>query len=206
MAGPVGVEIPGGGQQREAGDTARLARRQCHGERAAHAITHHRRRPARAFGEEGERALEARDIGRGVEPALLVVERSPVDEVGPETLRRHAAQQALLGGEVEHLPAIDQRRHHQHRPCAARAGGAMRGAVVEQPRIAFAPHRRRILQRAMDRVLTIGEHAVGQPMHAPRNLAAERALEFARTVPGFEGGNLGQQGRDGLRHGALRND
>ena len=63
VAGAVGVEVPGRGQQREAGDATRLARGQRHGERAAHAVAHHRRRPARALGDEGERAFEARDIG-----------------------------------------------------------------------------------------------------------------------------------------------
>ena len=47
---------------------------------------------------------------------------------------------------------------------AALARRAMRGAVVEQPRVAFAPHRRRIVESAMDRMPAIGQHAVGQPL------------------------------------------
>ena len=40
-------------------------------------------------------------------------------------------------------------------------------------------------------VLAIGQHAVGQPVHAARDLALKRLLELARTCPGFEGCDLG---------------
>ena len=198
------MKIPGRRQQGKAGHAPRPARRQRHGERAAHAIAHHRRRPAGALGEEGERALEAGDVGRGVEPPLLVVRCPPVDEIGPESSGGHGAQQALLGGEVEHFPAIDQRRYDQHRAGAPDAGRAMGGAVVEQARVALAPYGRRILQRAVDRVLAIGEHPVGQPMHAPRDLAPQRLFESASAGPGFQGGDLRQQCGDGLRCLGLR--
>jgi hypothetical protein len=50
-------------------------------------------------------------------------------------------------------------------------------------------------------VLTVGKHAIGQAMHAARNLAVERALEFAGAGLRLEGRDLGQERRDRLRDG-----
>ena len=48
----------------------------------------------------------------------------------------------------------------------------------------------------MDGVPAIGQHAVGQPLHAARDLAMKRCLELAGACPCFQGGDLGQEGRD----------
>ena len=193
------MEVPRRRHQREAGDTARPARGQCDRERAAHAVAQHRRRPARAFGNERQGPFEARDVGRGVEAALLFVGRAPVDEIGPQSLRRHGAQQALLGGEVEHFPAVDQRRHDQHGPRPAPTRRAMGGTVVEQARVAFAPDGGRLVQRAVDLVALIGEDAVGQAPHAPQDLALQRLFEFAGASLRLEGADLRQQRRQRFR-------
>ncbi len=177
MAGLVGVEVPGGGEQGEAGDTARPARGKRHGKRATHAVSHHRRRTAGSPADEPGRTFEALDIGREVESTLLGIGRAPVDEVWPQAFGRHGAQQALLGGEIEHFPAIDQRRHHQHGARAAPAGGAMGGAVVEQARVALAPDGGRILEVAVDRMVAIGEHALGQATQPAADLAMEGSFE-----------------------------
>ena len=45
----------------------------------------------------------------------------------------------------------------------------------------------------MDRVLAIGQHAVGQPTHAAGDLAMQSGFELAGAGLGFEGGDLRQE-------------
>jgi hypothetical protein len=51
----------------------------------------------------------------------------------------------------------------------------------------------------MDRVLAIGQYAVGQPAHAADDLLVQRAFELAGAGLGFEGGYFRQKGRDRFR-------
>ncbi len=193
VAGLVGMEIPRRSEQRQPGDPARPALGERHAQRAAHAIAHDHRRPARAPGDEGQRPLEAGHVSREVEAPLLGIRRAPIDQVGPQAFGRHSAQQALVGGEVEHLPTIDQRRHDQHGPRAALSRRAMRRTIVEQLRIAFAPHRRRRVERPMDGTAAIGEHAFGEAVEAAADLAMEGSLEAAGIEAGDFPQNFGQR-------------
>jgi len=116
------MEIPRRRKKGEARDTARTQGGERHGECAAHAIAHHRRPPARALGDETQRAFEALHIGGEIEAAFVRVGRAPIHEIGPQPRCRHGTQQAFLLGEIEHLPAIDQRGHNQHGACFFLAG------------------------------------------------------------------------------------
>ena len=55
----------------------------------------------------------------------------------------------------------------------------------------------------MDRMPAIGQHAFGQPVHAPADLPVQRALELAVARVGLERGDFRQQLRDGFRGGEL---
>ena len=177
VTGLVGMEVPGSCQQGQARDPTRPARGECHGQGAAHAIAHHRRRPARPLAYEPQRAFETRDIGRAVETALLFARRAPVDYIRPQTGRSHCAQQALFGRKVEHFPAVDQRRHDKHGAHLAPARRTMCRAKVEQARGAFAPHNGRIFQIALHRMAAIGQYAFGQATQPPADLALQGGRE-----------------------------
>ena len=135
--------VPPAGQP---GDATGLARRQRHAERAAHAVAHHRGRApcrrARKASAHARAGHVGRESKRRSSPSA-----SPIDEIGPKPVRRHGAQQALLEREIEHLPAIDQRRHDEHGASTTPPRSAVRRAVVEQTRVAFAPDGGRIFQQ-----------------------------------------------------------
>ena len=177
MAGLVGMEVPGSGEQRQARHPARPALGERDAERAAHAIAQHDRRPTCPLGDEGQRPFEACDIGRQVEAPFFGIGRAPIDQVRPQTFGCHGTQQALLRREVEHLPAIDQRWHHQHRARPALARSAMRGAIVEQAGVAFAPRCGRRVERALDGAAAIGQHALGETIQTPADLAMQGRFE-----------------------------
>jgi hypothetical protein len=73
------------------------------------------------------------------EEAILVGGRAPVDDEHVVTGGDQVLDQAAPGREVEHVVAVDQRRHEQDRrapPLLARA----RRAIAQEPPLVLAPH------------------------------------------------------------------
>ena len=114
-------------------------------QRAAHAVAEHRHRPAGEPARRGERRQQplARRRRRGRSPPRAGPGAPQSSSSGRKPSRRQPAQQRPAGHEVEHVGAVDQARHHQHRR-PVRVGGLGRRAVVEQPRAAGLPDRRRV--------------------------------------------------------------
>ena len=161
MAGLVGMEVPRRREQREPRHLARLACGQRHGERAAHAVAHHRRRAPAALADEGDRALQALDIGRHIERRSVVIGRAPVDEVGPQAcaaMPRNRLFSAVRSSTSQRL--ISDGTTSTARAPRLRAA-RMRVAVIEQAGVALLPGGGRRLERALERMLAIGHHALG---------------------------------------------
>ena len=69
---------------------------------------------------------------------------------GETAAHESIADAARREGLIEHVVAIDQRRHDQYRG----AGGV--AAIIEQPRRAFAPPHRRRITAPTERMAAIG--------------------------------------------------
>ena len=125
------------------------ARGEPDGERAAHAVADHRHRAPGRRPRRGERRQQplARRRRRGRTAPRAGPARPSRAAAGGSP--RAASQRSIErpGREVEDVGAVDQARHHQHRRPVG-IGRLGRRAVVEQPRAARLPDRRRVRQRA----------------------------------------------------------
>ena len=131
-----------------AATSAGAPRREPDRQRAAHAVAEHRHRPAGRAGTPRQRRQPAarRRSRRGRSPPRARPGVAPVHQDRPQPLRRQPAQHRAAGREVEDVGAVDQARHHEHRR-AVRVARLRRRAVVEQPRAALRPDRRRVGER-----------------------------------------------------------
>ena len=88
-------------------------------------------------------------VGQGKAP-LDLARPAPVEQQRPDAGAGQEPQHRMAGREVEHIGAVHQAGHEQHRRCGSIA------AVIQQPGFALGPDRRRIGQVARPGMAAIG--------------------------------------------------
>ena len=177
-----GMEIPGGGEQRERPHPVRPAQRRRHREQPAHAVPgqHHR------AGRGHERAFEPPGdiVGQG-EAALLLPRPAPVEQQGAEALPRQPSHERARGKQVEHIGAVHQGRDKEN--------GRPLPAIIQQAGSAFGPQRRRVRCLPREGVAAIGRHAGDQGAVGAQQAGLDGAAQRLRRVAG--GGEGGEDPR-----------